>query len=429
MTEKVTVPARIGAYNVVKPLGRGTTGTVYLCRDTEHKRDVAIKLFMDDAEHNERQREVRRKLFFNEAQLAGRLHHPNILPIYDVGEQSGQNYLVMEYIEGAEPLSRHCRTDRLLPVRKLVEVLFKCARAMDYAHRKGIVHRDLKPGNILLNADGDVRLLDFGIAVGRGDEDLSPSKGLVGSPSYMAPEQLRDEPASIASDIYSLGVVGYELLTGKRPYYGENLSKLAHQIVYATPTPMHKLRPEVPPLLEQIIGKAMHKKADKRYSSGLELSIDLTRVFAELDRLKVEAESRERFNQLRRLDFFGDFSYPEVWELLGVANWQTHRDGAVMAAEGRKDGAFCILVSGKAAILRSNRRVGELRAGACFGEAGLVAGQAQTSTIIARGEVQIVQMNAARLDELSERTQLRFYRAFLTNLLKRLAAGGPIRKK
>src|SRR5690606_886277 len=192
-----------------------------------------------------------KRLFFNEAHLAGLLQHPNILPIYDAGEEDGKCYIVMEYVRGGNPLSAFCQPQNLLPVRKVVEIVFKCAKALDYAHRKGVVHRDIKPNNILMTADGDVRIVDFGIAQNPVAE-LTPMSGMVGSPSYMAPEQVREERITNQTDIYALGVLMYELLTGKRPFYGESLSSLIHQILTATPIPLQRLRAEVPDILQAI---------------------------------------------------------------------------------------------------------------------------------------------------------------------------------
>ncbi|MGH8312869.1 MAG: serine/threonine protein kinase, partial [Gammaproteobacteria bacterium] len=311
----MNAPEKLGKFVVAQELGRGSTGKVYLCHDSFLGKDVAIKVYSLDAGTDEKTAQTRRKLFFNEAYLAGKMNHPNILPIYDAGEDGGHCYVVMEYVRGAQPLTLFCRAGNLLPVRKIVEIIFKCAKALDYAHRKGLVHRDIKPGNIMMTADGDVRIVDFGVAHMAGN-DGGQLKGLVGSPSYMAPEQMRQQPSTVQTDLYSLGVVMYELLTGKRPYYGNNLSRLVHQIIYATPPPVHTLRADVPPVLEDIVDKSLDKDVTRRYQTGLEFATDLTRAVRTLDKLSEELAEQERFNILRRLAFFEDFSYPEVYEVL-----------------------------------------------------------------------------------------------------------------
>ncbi|MDE1984456.1 MAG: serine/threonine protein kinase, partial [Gammaproteobacteria bacterium] len=291
----MNAPAKLGKFVVTQELGRGATGTVYLCHDSFLGKDVAIKLYNLDGAVGDKATRTRRKLFFNEAYLVGKMNHPNILPIYDAGEEDGHCYVVMEYVRGAQPLTLFCREDNLLPVRRVVEVIFKCAKALDYAHRKGLVHRDIKPGNILMTAEGDVRIVDFGVAHMAGNE-VGQLKGLVGSPSYMAPEQMRQQPSTVQTDLYSLGVVMYELLTGKRPFYGDNLSRLVHQIIYATPPPVHRLRPDAPAVLEEIVDKALAKDVARRYQTGLELATDLTRAVRTLDKLSEEMAEQERFN-------------------------------------------------------------------------------------------------------------------------------------
>lgn len=415
----MAMPDKFGKYLITRELGRGSTGVVYLCHDPYHGREVALKLYTHDADVAEEQRGLRRKLFFNEARLVGLLHHPNILPIHDAGEEGGHCYIVMEYVRGAEALTAFCKPQNLLPIRKVVEVIFKCAKALDFAHRKGIIHRDIKPSNILFTADGDVRIVDFGIAV-TPLSDHTPMTGLVGSPSYMAPEQLREEQATNQSDIYSLGVVMYELLTGKRPFYGDNLSRLVHQIVYATPVPIHKLRAEVPAELEEIIAKAMYKDVKKRYRSALEFSADLTRAFTQLGKLAQEVVEQERFNMIRHLQFFADFSYPETWEVLNASRWQNHGDGEEIITEGEADDSFFIIVSGEVVVKKSGKVLGKLVAGDCFGEMGYLSKTRRTATIAAHGNVAVMRVNATLIEQASTQCQLRFHKVFLHSLIERL---------
>jgi serine/threonine protein kinase len=385
-------PAKLGKFVVTQELGRGTTGTVYLCHDSFLGKDVALKLYSLDENVPEADARTRRKLFFNEAYLVGKMQHPNILPIYDAGEDEGHCYVVMEYVRGAKPLTTFCRVENLLPVRKVVEVVFKCAKALDYAHRNGLVHRDIKPGNIMFTAEGDVRIVDFGVAQMAGNEEAQ-IKGLVGSPSYMAPEQMRHGPATIQTDLYSLGVVMYELLSGKRPYYGDNLSKLVHQIIYATPPPLHRLRADVPTVLEEVVGKAIAKDPDKRYQSGIEFATALSQSVRKLDQLDQAMAEQERFSMLRRLPFFKDFTYPEIYE---------------------------VLQAGDAEVRRQGKAVGLLREGDCFGEAAAMGGKKSTSAIVAKGAVTVLKVSATLLEQLTIPCQLRFHKVFMRSMIERL---------
>src|SRR6056297_1068801 len=226
---KEQMPDKIGKYNIIREVGRGSSGTVYLSHDPFYGRDVAIKLYKELSGEDDGELRAARKMFFNEAQMVGRLQHPNILPIFDAGEEDGRYYVVMEHVHGARTLSAYCRPDNLLPTDEVVRVVFSAVRAMHYAHARGIVHRDIKPSNIMLTMDNEVRIIDFGIALWN-DTEVSVIRGVAGSPSYMSPEQVKAEEISAVSDLYALGVVMYELLTGRRPFKASNLAKLLHQI-------------------------------------------------------------------------------------------------------------------------------------------------------------------------------------------------------
>ena len=186
---------RIGKYYVVHEVGRGSSGTVYLSHDPFYGRDVAIKLYHASTGDDVESRNARR-MFLGEAQMIGKLQHPNIVPIYDAGEEDGRRYIVTDHVHGARTLSAYCRAGSLLPIDNVVSIVYKCAKALHYAHSRGVVHRDIKPSNILLTQDGDVRLVDFGIAIVT-DSDVSRLEGVAGSPAYMSPEQVqgrRDRP-------------------------------------------------------------------------------------------------------------------------------------------------------------------------------------------------------------------------------------------
>src|SRR6478609_9340540 len=271
------MPDKIGKYAVINEVGRGSTGIVYLSHDAYYGRDVAIKLYNSDNGADEERARIARKMFLSEAHLVGMLQHPHILPIFDAGEENGHCYIVTEHVHGARTLAAYCRPDNLLRIDDTVEIIFKCAKALHYAHSRGVIHRDIKPSNIMLTQDSDVRIIDFGIAL-VADSEISRIEGIAGSPSYMSPEQVNSLEISNRSDLYSLVAVMYEMLTGFRPFRGGNLSKLLHQIVYATAQPIHTLRKDIPEVLEDSVAKALQKEPAKRYRNGLELAADLTRV-------------------------------------------------------------------------------------------------------------------------------------------------------
>ena len=417
---------KIGKYVVVKEVGRGSTGIVYLSHDAYYGRDVAIKVYNMESGADEERARIARKMFLSEAHLVGMLQHPHILPIYDAGEENGNCYIVMEHVHGARTLAAYCRPDNLLRIDDVVEIIFKCAKALHYAHSRGVIHRDIKPSNIMLTQDSDVRIIDFGIAL-VADSDISSIDGIAGSPSYMSPEQVQSLELTNRSDLYSLGAVMYELLSGSRPFRAGNLQKLLHQIVYATPPPLHTLRKDIPEELESIVVLALQKDPGKRCKSGLDFAAELTRVHQKLREHNSRIDRQEQFGVLRRLKFFHEFSHAEIWEVLRASSWQDYAPAEEIVKEGEMDDRFYIIVSGHCAVERLGTRLGTLDTGDCFGEASYVEGAKRTATIRAGLAVTVLKVSSTLLEQVSASCQLRFNRVFLRTLIGRLQSGdsGP----
>jgi serine/threonine protein kinase len=414
-----TIPERIGKYLIINEVGRGSTGTVYLSHDPYYGRDVAIKVYNLDMAGDEERARVTRKMFLSEAHMVGMLQHPNILPIYDAGEENGHCYVVTEHVHGARTLAAYCRPDNLLRVDDVVELVFKCAKALHYAHSRGVIHRDIKPSNIMLTQSSDVRIIDFGIAL-VADSDISRIEGIAGSPSYMSPEQVQSLELTSASDLYSLGAVMYELLTGNRPFRAGSLAKLLHQIVYATPPPIHTLRADVPEELEVVVATAMQKDPKNRQKSGLDLAAALTRVHQQLRQQDARMNQQEQLGLLRRLKFFHDFSHNEISEVMRASQWQDYADGEELVKEGEMDDRFYIIVSGNCSVARNGLTLGLLSTGECFGEASYVPGAKRSATIRATGPVTVLKVSSTLLEQVSASCQLRFNRVFLRALIGRL---------
>ena len=413
------VPERIGKYEIIKEVGRGSTGSVYLSHDPYYGRDVAIKVYNIEAIEDEEKARVARKMFLSEAHMVGMLQHPNILPIYDAGEESGHYYVVTEFVHGARTLAAYCKPDNLLRVDDVVELIYKCARALAYAQGRGVIHRDIKPSNIMLTVDSDVRIIDFGIAI-VADSEISRIEGIAGSPSYMSPEQVQSLDITNRSDLYSLGAVMYELLTGFRPFRAGNLSKLLHQIVYATPPPIHTLRADIPEELESVVATAMQKDPEKRFRTGQEFAAGLTRVHQRLRAESNKIDRHEQFAMLRRLKFFHDFSHGEIWEVLRASQWQDYGDNEEIVKEGEIDDRFYIIVSGGVKVERLGQEIGGLDTGECFGETSYVRGAKRMATIKARGSVTVMKVSSTLLEQVSASCQLRFNKVFLRSLIGRL---------
>ena len=230
---------KLGKYELVKKLGEGATSTVYLGRDPFAQRAVAIKVASPGILHDPEKGKLYSSLFLNEASLIGKLNHPHIAQIYDAVVTDDICYIVMEYVPGGT-LEAHAQPGYLLPVNRVVELVFKCTRALDYAYRLGITHRDIKPANILLAGASDVKISDFGAAIiNNAGRERTQITG-IGSPAYMSPQQVQEQPLDHRTDIYSLGVVMHQLLTGELPFTAGNNYNMIYQIVNGTPSrPRH----------------------------------------------------------------------------------------------------------------------------------------------------------------------------------------------
>jgi serine/threonine protein kinase len=271
----------------------------------------------------------------------------------------------------------------------------------------------------MLTTDNDVRIIDFGIAICN-DSEVSKIEGIAGSPSYMSPEQVQSEVLTSRSDIYSLGAVLYELLAGFRPFRADNLSKLLHQIVYATPPPIHTYRDDLPEELEHVVAMCMQKDPGKRCASGAAMAADLTRVHKDLRAKYDSLDNQEHFDLLRRLTFFHEFSHSEIWEVLRASDWHEYKGGEDIVREGEMDDRFYIIVAGQADVEANGKKLGVLSNGDCFGETSYVRGAKRTASIRASGNVTILRVSSTLMEQVSSACQLRFNKVFLRSLITRL---------
>ncbi len=270
-------------YHIISELGRGAMGIVYKGEDLKMHRTVAIKTFrLSDLE--ESMVNEMKERFFREAESAGLLTHPNIVKIYDAGEEDDLAYIAMEYLNGKD-LERHTVKENLLPVRETLLIAAQVAEALDYAHLKGVVHRDIKPANIMrINVTGEIKVTDFGIA--RITTSSRTKTGIVmGTPSYMSPEQVSGEKVDGRSDIFSLGVVLFELLSGEKPFNGDDMTSLMYMIAKERHPSLKAINPRVPVVVEKIVDKALEKEAAKRYQRAGHMAHHLRTVIKKIDEI------------------------------------------------------------------------------------------------------------------------------------------------
>jgi len=282
---------RLGRYEILEELGRGAMGIVYKGRDPKLDRLTAIKTIRFTDDFDEDQAAKIREQFYREAEVVAKLSHPNIVTIYDVGEDLDLSYLAMEYLEG-ESLEAYARKEQLLPIRKTIDVTSQVCDALAYAHGHGIVHRDIKPANIMILKNGLVKVTDFGIA--RATASSKTRTGVIkGTPYYMSPEQISGMKVDGRSDIFSLGIVFYQLLTGELPFGGENLAAIMYQITTVEPEPPTKYNPKIYKAAVAILNRALEKSLESRYPTAKQMGDHLRLLAQKLDELKAKATGQQ----------------------------------------------------------------------------------------------------------------------------------------
>ncbi|MET0166102.1 MAG: protein kinase [Burkholderiales bacterium] len=411
---------KIGKYEIIRQLGKGATSAVFLALDPFTGRQVAVKVVYPEALGDKEYGRRYRKLFVTEASLAGKLSHPHIVSIFDAAVEDDTSYIVMEFVAGGT-LERHTAVDRLLPMNRVLEIAFKCCKALDYAYRNGVIHRDIKPANILLTEDGDIKISDFGAALVNSAESTQVSG--VGSPAYMSPQQLKEQPLTHQTDIYSLGVVLYQFFAGQLPFRGANKYAIIYQIINIEPSPPSIHRPELPAKLDQIVLKAMQKDLEKRYQTWDEFARDLADAFGELRRVEAPIPDMEKFYTLRRLKFFKTFTDVELWEVVRIATWTRRPAGTVLIREGEGGSAFYVIAAGEVTVTKNATLLAALGPGDSFGEMGHLAKCEfrRSASVTAANDVTIAEVGAASLAEASESCRNRFKSVFLETLVDRLS--------
>jgi serine/threonine protein kinase len=412
---------RIGKYPITQEIGRGATSRVYLGRDPFADRDVAIKVFFFEESVSEQTAKLLRKGFLAEAALAGRLNHPHICAIYDAVSEPEYSYIVMEYVKGTT-LETYAEIDSLLPLSKLVEVIFKCIRALDFAFQLGVIHRDIKPGNILYGPEGDIKVSDFGASFQEAlAQDTTQLTG-IGSPAYMSPEQIRLEEVTHRTDIYSLGVVMYKLLTGRLPFNASNQLSLTYEILNVVPPPPSQLRPELPELLDEICLKAMQKNPADRYQTWIDFGKDLSKAFTALRLAGETISDSAKFNDLRTLVFFEDFDDVTLWEALRISTWRTIPAKTEIIREGDSGESFYLIVEGEVDVSVQGKSINSIRRGNCFGELLYFSDKVahRTTTITSVTDLTVVEIKTIALKVASSACQVSFQKAFMRVLIDRL---------
>jgi serine/threonine protein kinase len=410
---------QVGKYDVQKLLGKGATGTVYLAKDTFSGREVALKTIEPEVFRDPEFGTVYRSQFLNEASLAGKLRHPHIVAILDAVVEENSGYIAMEIVTGGD-LAQFVKPDKLLPVEDVLQIGFKCCGALEYAFAQGIVHRDIKPANIMIVQGTDVKIADFGAAFLRKSQAVQTAA--MGSPFYMSPEQIEGKPLTHHSDMYSLGVVLYELLTGKRPFVADTLEELVRKILNETPAPPSSLRKGLPKDIDLAMLKLLGKKPEHRYATWGELAFDLSRL-GTLVLPPGAIPDSEKFVSLKRVPMLSGLSDAEIWELARAGKWSRLERAKNIVHEGEPGQSFFFVAKGEVKIVRQNRLLNMVNAGEFFGEMAYIWGGElpRHATADAMSDLLIAEFDPAALAQMSLGGQLQLVKALTRNVVDRLA--------
>jgi tRNA A-37 threonylcarbamoyl transferase component Bud32 len=409
------VPARIGNHEIQGVLGRGESATIYLGRELFPARDVAIKVYDPQLLASE-DRALFRSLFLKEALLAKKLTHPNITQVHDAAADDERAYIVMEYVQ-AGSLDRYCVAEGLLEPRRVAQVLERVCDALSYANAHGIIHRDLKPANILMGADGEAKVADFGVAYTRFGFDSTRGM-MVGSPAYMAPEQLERKPASIQSDMYSLGIVMYKMLMGELPFPPDTPAALMTRIMLGNLPRPGQGRSGLDPLFDEIFARATARDPAQRYATWEDFAGDLRRIAEPGGQVAAD----ERVAQLRALPFFRGFGKPALAEVAAMGRWFDVRAGSVLVGENDPGYSFFVLVRGQMRVTRGGTLLRIHGAGQCLEETAFLRRTAarRFASVTAVTDCTVIEFDPDVLWLASEQCTRDFQQAFLGSLAERL---------
>src|SRR5436190_13851297 len=419
---------QVGRYDIRKLLGKGATGTVYLAKDTLTGNEVALKTIEPEVFNDPEFGSVYRQQFLNEASLAGKVRHPHIVAILDAVVQEDSGHIAMELVTGGD-LSAHVAPDKLLPVGEVLQIGFKCCGALDYAFKEGIVHRDIKPANILLaqgdsksaGFQGEVKISDFGAAYLRKSQAVQTAA--MGSPFYMSPEQIEGKELTFHSDMYSLAVVLYELLTASRPFVGDSIEVLVQKILNEEPVPPGKVRPGgLPEAVDTAVLRAMKKKPEYRYATWADFARELSKASPLVLGPDAIPDS-EKYVALKKVEVLSHLSDSELWEMVRAGRWSRVPKGKIVVKEDEPGKTLFFLARGEVKVTKAGRLLNVVNPVEYFGEMAYMWGGAlpRHATVESMTDLLLAEFEPAGLDAMSTSAQLHLTRALARNLVDRLA--------
>lgn len=406
-------------FEILRELGRGANGEVHLAFDKFLQRQVAIKILRRKESSDAEADRQSRNMWLNETRLAGKLLHPFIVQVMEAGSADDFDYLVMECVAGGT-LKQSTVPGNLLPVDRVIDILYKVCNALDYANKLGVLHRDIKPENVLVAEGNTIKISDFGAAY---CDDAEFTQVLfVGSLAFMPPELFRKESPSLKGDIYAVGVMAYQLLTGQLPFTADSHERLIYEKLNQDAVPMDQRRRDIPASLRFAIHRAMHRDKAVRYDTWKDFCDDLAVALPLVPRPEETSFDSAHFNVLRELSFFFSFSDVELWETVGISHWQKKAAGEVIVRENVAGSSLHIIISGEAGVSKKGIAINTMYSGECFGEMTYLdeVQMVRSATVTATTEVTLIEIEGESLRLASAGVQARFSNAFLKLMVARL---------
>jgi serine/threonine protein kinase len=421
------LPRKLGKYELVEELGRGATSIVYRAHDPFLVREVAVKV----VRHRSGERGLNEshdagaEALRTEALLLGRINHPHIVKVFDVVRDASEHFVVMELVRGGS-VEKHCQRGNLLDHAKAVDAIFKCAKALQYMNALGLIHRDIKPANILLTETEDVRLSDLGATLLH--EEGGHLDARVGTPFYMSPEQLLGRTLDFRSDMFALGIVLYELLTGEKPFDALNVDDLVYQYAHKKPRAPSSMRPTLPQGVDTVVARMLGTFPSERFSSWEDCLDALFSVPSQRSDHESGAfeTASERFRLLRDSPFFVGFSDADLWYVVEIGLFHRIFEGDVLIREDTPGGFFLVILKGQVRITKAEQLIAEIGAGQSVGEISYVLDgrvpRNTTCTAISNGIALRVEDDILR--NASAICRSRFEKTFLLTMANWLVTSG-----
>jgi len=410
---------RIGKYELTGVLGQGVSSTVYRALDSFSNAEVALKVF-DAAVFRESEfGAALQSKFLSEASVAGKLNHPHIVSVLDAVVTDGSGHVAMEYLPRGN-LSQYAVAGSLLSVEDAIQVGFKCCGALDYAFRAGIVHRDIKPENVMVVSETAVKMADFGAdCLHKGK---SPQTATIGTAAYMSPEQISEKPLTHQSDMFCLGVVLYELLTGQRPFLARDIPALIRKIMTEDPAPPSRLYPSLASEFDSVILTALSKNPMDRFPTWADFALELAKI-GRLSIYQKTIPDSEKYRALRQVELLAKLNDAEIWELVQAGRWSRLPAQSLIIREGNPGQTLFFLAQGQLKVTKQGQLLNIIGAGEFFGEMTYIRdGEIpRQATVESLTDAVIAEFESAALKRMSDSCQHQLARALLRTLVDRLA--------